>query len=70
MGPPTTKGSYEFQSDYLRRTYDVLDRLEFMNGSIYWPLRDFAVASGVAGRRRVPAGLRHRRPDPQGPDRL
>jgi beta-galactosidase len=55
-GPDTTKGSYEFQSDYLRRTYDVLDRLEFMNGSIYWPLRDFAVAPGWRGGAEFPAG--------------
>ena len=55
-GPATTKGSYEFQSDYLRRTYDVLDRLEFMNGSIYWPLRDFAVAPGWRGGAEFPPG--------------
>ena len=55
-GPATTKGSYEFQSDYLRRTYDVLDRLEFMNGSIYWPLRDFAVAPGWRGGAQFPQG--------------
>ena len=55
-GPATTKGSYEFQSDYLRRTYDVLDRLEFMNGSIYWPLRDFAVAPGWRGGAEFPQG--------------
>ena len=55
-GPATTRGSYEFQSDYLRRTYDVLDRLEFMNGSIYWPLRDFAVAPGWRGGAQFPQG--------------
>lgn len=55
-GPATTKGSYEFQSDYLRRTYDVLDRLEFMNGSVYWALRDFAVAPGWRGGAQFPQG--------------
>ncbi len=55
-GPATIKGSYEFQSDYLRRTYAVLDRLPFMNGSVYWALRDFAVAPGWKGGAQLPPG--------------
>jgi beta-glucuronidase len=55
-GPATTKGSYDFQNDYLRRTYAVLDRLPFMNGAIYWALRDFAVAPGWRGGAQFPLG--------------
>lgn len=55
-GPANTKGTFAFQSDYLRRTLAVLDRLPFMNGSIYWSLRDFAVAPGWIGGAQVPAG--------------
>ncbi len=55
-GPATTKGSYEFQNDYLRRTYAVLDRLPFMNGAVYWALRDFAVAPGWKGGAQLPPG--------------
>jgi Glycosyl hydrolases family 2, TIM barrel domain/Glycosyl hydrolases family 2, sugar binding domain/Glycosyl hydrolases family 2 len=55
-GSPQARGSYQFQSDYLRRTYAVLDRLPFMNGSIYWALRDFAVAPGWTGGVEFPSG--------------
>jgi hypothetical protein len=56
-GPASAKGTFEFQSDYIRRTFAVLDRLPFMNGSIYWILRDFAVAPGWIGGASVPAGF-------------
>jgi hypothetical protein len=55
-GSAQTRGSYQFQSNYLRRTYAVLDRLPFMNGSIYWALRDFAVAPGWTGGAEFPSG--------------
>jgi beta-glucuronidase len=55
-GPAAIKGTYEFQSDYLRRTYAVLSRLPFMNGSIYWALRDFAVSPGWTGGAQLPLG--------------
>jgi Glycosyl hydrolases family 2, TIM barrel domain/Glycosyl hydrolases family 2, sugar binding domain/Glycosyl hydrolases family 2 len=55
-GSAASKGSYQFQSDYLRRTYAVLDQLAFMNGSIYWALRDFAVAPGWRGGAEFPEG--------------
>ena len=42
-GPPTEKGTYEFQSDYINRVLDVVERNEFMGGAIYWTLREFAV---------------------------
>jgi beta-glucuronidase len=55
-GPAAIKGTYEFQSDYLRRTYAVLSSLPFMNGSIYWALRDFAVSPGWTGGAQLPLG--------------
>jgi beta-glucuronidase len=48
-GLPDVKGTYQFQADYVRSTLDVLDTLPFMNGSIYWTLREFAVRPGWTG---------------------
>ena len=48
-GPSDVKGTYQFQSDYVRDTLDVLDTLPFMNGSIYWTLREFAVRPDWTG---------------------
>ena len=64
-GPASVKGSFDFQSDYLRRTYAVLAGLPFMNGSIYWALRDFAVNPGWTGGAALPReyptdGLNHK----------
>jgi hypothetical protein len=55
-GPAAAKGSYTFQTDYLKKTYGVLDRLPFMNGAIYWTLREFAVNPGWTGGAQLPAG--------------
>ncbi len=64
-GPASVKGSFDFQSDYLRRTYAALAGLPFMNGSIYWALRDFAVNPGWTGGAALPReyptdGLNHK----------
>jgi hypothetical protein len=48
-GPAQVKGTYQFQSDYVRSTVDTLDTLPFMNGSIYWTLREFEVRLGWTG---------------------
>jgi hypothetical protein len=56
-GPATRKGSYAFQSDYVRKTFDALDGLPFMNGAIYWTLREFAVNPGWTGGADLPAGV-------------
>jgi beta-galactosidase/beta-glucuronidase len=42
-GPVDEKGTYEFQDDYIRRVLDVVKRNEFMDGALYWTLREFAV---------------------------
>jgi beta-glucuronidase len=64
-GPASVKGTFDFQSDYLRRTYAVLAGLPFMSGSIYWALRDFAVNPGWTGGAALPReyptdGLNHK----------
>jgi Glycosyl hydrolases family 2, TIM barrel domain/Glycosyl hydrolases family 2, sugar binding domain/Glycosyl hydrolases family 2 len=56
-GPATTKGSYAFQSNYIQQTFGVLDRLPFMNGAIYWTLREFAVGPNWTGGVTLPAGM-------------
>jgi hypothetical protein len=48
-GPAQVKGTYQFQADYVRNTINVLDTLPFINGSIYWTLREFAVRPGWTG---------------------
>jgi hypothetical protein len=55
-GPATTKGTYEFQDNYIQQTYGVLDQLPFMNGSLYWTLREFAVDPGWTGGATLPPG--------------
>ena len=37
------KQTYAFQSHYLERNLDIIDRLGFMGGAIYWTAREFAV---------------------------
>jgi beta-glucuronidase len=64
-GPATTKGTYDFQKDYLDKTIGVLNQLPFMNGAIYWTLREFAVNPGWVGGAELPPddppdGLHHK----------
>jgi beta-glucuronidase len=53
-GPATTKGTYAFQTDYLKQTFSVLSQLPFMNGGIYWTLREFAVNPWWVGGADLP----------------
>jgi Glycosyl hydrolases family 2, TIM barrel domain/Glycosyl hydrolases family 2, sugar binding domain/Glycosyl hydrolases family 2 len=64
-GSADTKGTYEFQSNYLQQTLGVVDQLPFMSGSIYWTLREFAVNPGWVGGAALPFddppnGLHHK----------
>jgi hypothetical protein len=64
-GPATTKGTYEFQSAYVQQTMNVINGLPFMNGAIYWTLREFAVNPGWTGGVTLPAattpdGIHHK----------
>ncbi|MGH2897237.1 MAG: glycoside hydrolase family 2 protein, partial [Solirubrobacteraceae bacterium] len=42
-GPADVKQTYAFQTAYLKRNLDIVDRLGFMGGAIYWTAREFAV---------------------------
>jgi hypothetical protein len=42
-GPADVKQTYSFQTQYLKRNLDIVDRLGFMGGAIYWTTREFAV---------------------------
>jgi len=42
-GPADVKQTYAFQTQYLERNLDIVDRLGFMGGAIYWTAREFAV---------------------------
>jgi hypothetical protein len=51
---PDVKGGYAFQSAYAARNLDLVDRLPFLSGAIYWTLREFEIYpgwTGGAGRR-------------------
>ena len=42
-GPGDIKQTYAFQTDYIKRNLDIIDRLGFMGGAIYWTASEFAV---------------------------
>jgi beta-glucuronidase len=48
-GPVTEKGTYEFQTDFLRYHLDVFASKPFVSGALIWNLRDFRVKPGWAG---------------------
>jgi hypothetical protein len=56
--PPDKMGGYAFQAFHAGRTIDVVDRLPFMSGAIYWTLREFEIFPGWTGGapRRTPNG--------------
>jgi beta-galactosidase/beta-glucuronidase len=47
--PPNEKGGYAFQAMHVGRTLDVIDRLRFLSGAIYWTLREFEIYPGWTG---------------------
>jgi beta-glucuronidase len=48
-GPAEEKGTYAFQTDFLRYHLDVFRQEPFINGALIWNLRDFRVKPGWAG---------------------
>lgn len=61
-GPDTVKQTYDYQSRYIQQTLDIVDHLQFMSGSVYWTLREFAVKphwDGGAHRRDIPRTAIH-----------
>ena len=53
-GPADVKQTYEFQTRYLQRNLDIIDRLGFMGGAIYWTAREFAVKPHWDGGAKPP----------------
>jgi hypothetical protein len=47
--PADERGSYLFQAAHLGATLDVVDRLHFLSGAIYWTLREFEIYPGWTG---------------------
>ena len=54
-GPADVKQTYSFQTQYLKRNLDIIDRLGFMGGAIYWTAREFAVKPEWDGGAHPPA---------------
>jgi beta-galactosidase/beta-glucuronidase len=48
-GPVTEKGTYEFQTEFLKYHLNVFAARPFVNGALIWNLRDFRVKPGWAG---------------------
>jgi beta-glucuronidase len=48
-GPATRKGTYAFQTRFLRRSLGAFARSGVLSGSLIWALRDFAVRPGWDG---------------------
>ena len=53
-GPPTDKGTYEFQSTFLQYHLGVFDERPFVNAALIWNLRDFRVKPGWIGGNPFP----------------
>ena len=61
-GPVTDKETFAFQADYVDRTLDVVERLPWLAGAIYWTAREFYVKpnwDGGARRRDVERDALH-----------
>lgn len=61
-GPSAVKQTFAFQSAYVRQTLDTVRRLGFVDGAIYWTLREFAVKpfwNGGANRSDLPRDSLH-----------
>jgi beta-glucuronidase len=58
-GPATQKGTYEFQSDLIGKTLDVIDSTPFLGGALYFTLREFAVKPHWDGGAGLPVAKRN-----------
>ena len=60
-GPANVKETFAFQTRYVDRTLDVVDRLDWLSGAIYWTLREFYVKPNWDGgaNRHVPRDALH-----------
>jgi hypothetical protein len=57
-GPVGVKQTYAFQTNYIKRNLDIVDRLGFMGGAIYWTAREFAVKPHWDGGAHPPPSQR------------
>jgi beta-glucuronidase len=53
-GPATDKGTYDFQSQFLRYHLGVFEERPFVNAALIWNLRDFRVKPGWIGGNPYP----------------
>jgi beta-glucuronidase len=53
-GPVSEKGTYEFQTDFLKYHLSVFASKPFVNGALIWALRDFRVKPGWEGGNPFP----------------
>jgi beta-glucuronidase len=53
-GPVTEKGTYDFQSDFLRYHLGIFEERPFINAALIWNLRDFRVKPGWIGGNPYP----------------
>jgi beta-glucuronidase len=60
-GPPTVKETFAFQSRYVDRTLDIVERTNWLSGAIYWTAREFYVKPDWDGgaERDVPRDALH-----------
>lgn len=60
-GPPNIKETFAFQSRYVDRTLDIVDRFAWLSGAIYWTVREFYVKPNWDGgaERDVPRDALH-----------
>ena len=61
-GPVNVKETFAFQNRYLARTLNIVDRMDWLSGAIYWTLREFYVKpqwDGGANRLGVPRDALH-----------
>lgn len=43
VGPAAEKGSYAFQTQFIKQTLGIVASLPFLSGALYWTVREFAV---------------------------
>jgi beta-glucuronidase len=48
-GPADEKGTYEFQSEFVKYHLDVFNRKPWLSGSVYWALQEFRIRDGWGG---------------------
>ncbi len=57
-GPRTEKQTYQFQSNYVRRTLDIAASESWLAGAIYWTAREFYVKPHWDGGAHIPSAQR------------